>query len=168
MFLLVGAGTLQTPGFFQGYALNGIDAKNRVSIPSGYRDVIEARSHSRIIVLAPHEFEPCLIGYDQAHSARLYEQLDRRFGDDFGPARDDAARMQFGATEQFNYDDNGRIVLSPMIKELGELDRFAFFMGGGQTFEIWNPQILLETKAKADPRLERIVRAQIAAKGGKA
>src|SRR3546814_12090519 len=80
---------------------------------------------ARIIVLAPHEREPCLIGYDQAYSARLYEKLDRRFGDDFGPERDDAARRQFGATEQLGYDDNGRIVLSPMIKELGELDRLA-------------------------------------------
>src|SRR3546814_6125653 len=94
-------------GFFHGYAMNGIDAKNRVSVPSGYREVIEARSHARIIVLAPHEREPCLIGYDQAYSARLYEKLDRRFGDDFGPERDDAARRQFGATEQLGYDDHG-------------------------------------------------------------
>ena len=154
-------------GFFHGYAMNGIDAKNRVSIPSGYRDVIEARSAARIIVLAPHEREPCLIGYDQAHSARLYEKLDRRFGDDFGPERDNAARMQFGMTEQLNYDDNGRIVLSPMLKELGELDRLAFFIANGDTFEIWNPDILLEAKGAADPRLARIVKAQLAAKGGK-
>lgn len=155
-------------GFFHGYAMNGIDAKNRVSVPSGYREVIEARSHARIIVLAPHEREPCLIGYDQAYSAKLYEKLDRRFGDDFGPERDDAARRQFGATEQLGYDDNGRIVLSPMIKELGELDRLAFFIAAGDTFEIWNPNVLLEVKGASDPRLARIVRAQIEAKGGKA
>src|SRR3546814_1902130 len=104
-------------GFFHGYAMNGIDAKNRVSVPSGYREVIEARSHARIIVLAPHEREPCLIGYHQAYSAMLYEKLDRRFGDDFGPERNDAARRQFGATEQHGYDDIGPIVPPPMIKD---------------------------------------------------
>src|SRR3546814_11506206 len=122
-------------GFFHGDSMNGIDAKNRVSVPSGYREVIEARSHARIIVLAPHEREPCLIGYAQAYSARLYEKLDRRFGDDFGPERDDAARRQFGATEQLGYDDNGRIVLTPMNKELGELDRTAFLLSAGHPFK---------------------------------
>src|SRR3546814_2048911 len=81
-------------GFFHGYAMNGIDAKNRVSVPSGYRVVIEARSHARIIVLAPHEREPCLIGYDQAYSARLYEKLDRRFGDDFGRSEEHTSELQ--------------------------------------------------------------------------
>src|SRR3546814_19812471 len=111
--------------------MNGIDAKNRVSLPAGYRDVIEARSSARVIVLAPHEREPCLTGYDQAYSARLYEKLDRSFGDDFGAGRDDASRMQFGMTEQLGYDGNGRIVLSPMTKDLGELDCLAFFIADG-------------------------------------
>lgn len=163
-----GAAAINMQSFFQGYAINGIDAKNRVSIPSGYRDVIESRSNARTVVLALHEHERCLIGYDLAHSARLYERLDRRFGDDFGTDRDDLARLQFGMTEQLGYDDNGRIVLSPMLKELGELERLAFFIANGDTFEIWNPDILLETKCAADPRLARIVKAQIAAKGGKA
>src|SRR3546814_7485067 len=97
----------------------------------------------------------------------LYEKLDRRFVDDFGPERDDAARRQFGATEQLGYDDNGRIVLSPMIKELGELDRLAFFIAAGHTFEIWNPNVLLEVKGASDPRLALIGREKTEAKAGK-
>src|SRR3546814_15131042 len=43
-------------GFFHGYAMNGIDAKNRVSVPSGYREVIEV--HSRRGHAGPaHGFE---------------------------------------------------------------------------------------------------------------
>src|SRR3546814_8372105 len=68
-------------------------------------------------------------------------------------------------SSDLGYDDNGRIVLSPMIKELGELDRLAFFIAAGDTFEIWNPNVLLEVKGASDPRLARIVRAQIEAKG---
>jgi len=154
-------------GYFHGYAMNAIDAKNRVSIPAPYREVIEARSNARSVVLAPHEREPCLIGYDQAYSTRLYDKLDRRFGDDFGAARDDLARMQFGATEQLGYDDNGRIVLSPMLKELGEMERLAFFIAAGDTFEIWNPAVLLELKGAENPRLARIVSRQLEARGEK-
>jgi MraZ protein len=150
--------------FFHGYALNAIDAKNRVSVPAGYRDVIERRSDARAVVLAPHEREPCLVGYDRRHSAKLAEQMDRRFGDDFGAPRDDFARLAFGATENLPFDDNGRIVLSPMLKELGELDKLAFFIAAGDTFELWNPRVLLEAKG-GDARLARIVRRQLEARG---
>lgn len=150
--------------YFQGYALNAIDAKNRLSIPAAFREVIEARSHARTIVLAPHEREPCLIGYDRDFAARLFEKIERRFGDDFGPERDDAARLAFGATEQLGYDDNGRIVLSPILKDLGELDRLAYFVAVGDTFEIWNPAVFRETKAD-QPRLLRVLDRILASKG---
>src|SRR3546814_21024445 len=122
---------------------------------------------ARIIVLAPHEREPCLIGYDQAYSARLYEKLDRRFGDDFGPARDDAARRQFGATEQLGYYDHGRIVLSPMSKDLRGLDRMTFCIPAGDTFGIGNANVLLEVMGACGPRMPRNVRSQHEAKKDK-
>ncbi len=153
--------------FFHGYAMNAVDAKNRLSIPAAYRDTIEARSHQRAVVLAPHESAPCLIGYDAAHSATLQGQIEARFAGDFGAARDQAARMAFGATEMLPYDDNGRIVLSPMLKDLGEIDRLVFFLALGSHFEVWNPDILLQQPG-IDPRLERIVRKLADAKGGKA
>lgn len=144
---------------FHGYALNVIDAKNRLSIPASYRDVVEARSSARAIVVAPHEREPCLVGYDRARSSRLQELIDRRFGDEFGAERDDYARLAFGTSEVLPYDDNGRVILSATLKELGEIDRLAFFLGAGDYFEIWNPTVLRE--AKPDPRLVRIVDKQL-------
>ena len=45
---------------FQGSALNAVDAKGRVSVPSFLRSVIERRGDSRTIVLAKHEAFPCL------------------------------------------------------------------------------------------------------------
>lgn len=148
---------------FHGYALNAVDAKNRLSVPASYREVIEARSSSRDVVLAPHERERCLIGYDLARSARLSAMIERRFGDDFGPERDDFVRLAFGASEATQYDDNGRVILSTTLKELGEIDRLAFFLGGGDYFEIWNPDVLLEVKG-GDMRLQRIVSRQLEAR----
>lgn len=145
---------------FHGYGLNAVDAKNRLSVPSAYREVIEARSSSRAVVVAPHERDRCLVGYDRARSARLQELIERRFGDDFGPERDDFARLSFGTSEVLPYDDNGRVILSPTLKELGEIERLAFFLAAGDYFEIWNPHVLLEAKGH-DQRLARIVRKQL-------
>lgn len=149
--------------FFHGYAMNAVDAKNRLSVPAAYREVIEARSGAKAIVIAPHEREDCLVGYDRARSARLQEQLERRHGDDFGAARDDFARLAFGTSEVAPYDDTGRIILSPTLKELGGIDRLAFFIAAGDYFEIWDPETLLAAKGE-DARLARIVRRQLEAR----
>lgn len=153
-----------TRDLFHGYAMNAVDAKNRLSIPATYRDVIERRGKVRSIILSPHERAPCLVGYDQGYSTRLQEQLETRFTGEYGDPRDGFARLAFGASEQIPYDDNGRIILSPMMKEFGEIDRFAFFLAAGEYFEIWNPQILLDMQG-TDPRLARLVKKQLALKG---
>jgi MraZ protein len=153
-----------TRDFFHGYAMNAVDSKNRLSIPAAYREVVERRSEARAVVLAPHERAPCLIGYDRRHSVRLQDQLEQRFAGQFGDERDDYARLAFGMSELIPYDDNGRIIISPMLKEFGEIDRLAFFLAAGDYFEVWNPHVLLETKG-SDPRLARLVRRQLEARG---
>lgn len=149
---------------FLGSALNGIDAKNRVSIPSGFRETVQARAGSRAVLLAPAERAPCLIGYDRTYSDARAEQSARRFGDDSLDDQDDFNRLAFAAVEQLAIDDNGRIILSDTLKELGEFDRHALFLGAGDYFEIWNPRTYL-ARPKLDPRMERIVRRLLDAKG---
>lgn len=149
---------------FIGYALNAVDAKGRVSVPAPFRDTIHARTAEKWLILGPHEREPCLVGYDIARPARLQAIMDRRFGDDFGSERDDFARAAFGAAERLPVDDNGRIILTPTLKELGQIDKLAAFIAGGDYFEIWDPRVYLDTKGESSP-LGRIVRRQLDARG---
>ncbi|QNP43673.1 division/cell wall cluster transcriptional repressor MraZ [Sphingomonas daechungensis] len=58
--------------------------------------------------------------------------------------------MAFAATEEVPYDPSGRIVLPPMMRRKGELQDIALFLGTGETFQIWNPKLLLK-----DPRIPR-------------
>lgn len=153
-----------TAEFFHGYALNAIDAKNRLSVPAAFRDVILARSEARAVVLAISEHSPCLIGYDSRRSAKLQADLETRFAGDWTPTRDAQARLAFGASEHVGMEDTGRIILSPTLKDMGELDRHAFFLGAGDYFEIWNPRLLLEVPG-LDARVARIVRRQLDDKG---
>jgi MraZ protein len=150
--------------FFHGYALNGIDAKGRVSVPASYRDVVEARSKTRAVLLAPHDSQPCLIGFDTAYSSRLNEIIASR-GDALSAERDNAALKLFGLSERFVYDEPGRIVLTALQKELFELDRLAFFIAKGETFEVWNPYRLIEAKEAEEPNIARTVRFCLKQKG---
>ena len=45
---------------FQGNALNGVDAKSRLSIPAFIRSVLDRSSEPRSIFLGAHERAPCL------------------------------------------------------------------------------------------------------------
>lgn len=147
--------------WFAGTYLNGVDAKHRLSVPAPLRETIEARSQQKSLVLAPAEHASCLVGYDVTHFERLESRLEREFDGDFGPGRSDRGRILFGTTETLRYDDTGRIVLSPILKELGGIDRQALFLGAGDYFEIWSPEVLL-AEPGLDQRLKRIVSALVA------
>ena len=56
--------------------------------------------------------------------------------------------MAFAATEEVPYDSSGRILMPPMMRRKGEIGDLALFLGAGETFQIWNPQRLLD-----DPRV---------------
>ncbi len=153
-----------TDDSFLGNALNGIDAKNRVSIPSGFRDVIAARSEARTVVLAPAERADCLVGYDPGYPVKVRAELMERFAGEYSEQRDDQFRAVFGSAEKAPIDDNGRIILSPSMKDIGEIERTALFWGMGDYFEIWNPHRFIE-RPNLDGRIVRLVNRLIAIRG---
>jgi MraZ protein len=157
---------------FQGSALNAVDAKGRVSVPSFLRSVIERRGDSRTIVLAKHDAFPCLSAYDPAYAALKHAKLERLLekeetNPDAQLEYQQRNLMAFAATEEVPYDPSGRIVLPPMMRRKGELQDLALFLGTGETFQIWNPSVLLK-----DPRipedLKDITRFRLEEKGLKA
>lgn len=158
-------GARVTRDFFNGNAMNAVDAKNRLSIPAAYRAVIERRTQSRNVVLAPHPRGlPCLVGYDTGRTARLQDQIDAKYGADFGEAREDEARALFGLSEDITYDENGRFILSGDLRDWAEIERQVFFIAVGDYFEVWNPQILLRERGD-NPLISRLVKRQLEAKG---
>nr|WP_255554715.1 division/cell wall cluster transcriptional repressor MraZ [Sphingomicrobium sp. B8] len=51
--------------------------------------------------------------------------------------------MAFAATEEVPYDKSGRIVLPPMMRMKGKIEELALFLGTGETFQVWNPELFL-------------------------
>ena len=138
---------------FQGSALNAVDGKGRVSIPSFLRSVIERRGDTKTIVLAKHQNCPCLSAYDPAYAALKHSKLERLLekeetGPDAQLEYEQRNLMAFAATEEVPYDSSGRIVFPPMMRRNGQIGELALFLGTGETFQVWNPQLLLD-----DPRI---------------
>ena len=154
---------------FQGSALNAVDAKGRVSVPAFLRSVIERRGDSRTITLAKHESFPALSAYDPAYAALKHSKLERflekvETGPDAQIDYEQRNLMAFAATEEVPYDTSGRIALPPMMRRKGQIEDLALFLGTGETFQIWNPQLLLDD-ARIPEDLKDIARFRLEERG---
>ncbi|MCM8557576.1 division/cell wall cluster transcriptional repressor MraZ [Sphingomicrobium sediminis] len=157
--------------FFQGSAVNAVDAKGRVSVPVFLRGVIERRGDARTIVLAKHALFDCLDAYDPAYAALKHQKMERRaektetaMGADVDYMA--ANLMAFGATEEVPYDKSGRIVLPPMMRSKGGIEDLALFIGVGETFQVWNPaKLLADDRIPAD--MKDIARFRLEERGVK-
>jgi MraZ protein len=135
---------------FQGNALNGVDAKARLSVPVFVRSVLDRSSDSRTIFIGKHERAHCLTLYGTAYSEYLIGETERRrrLEEEKGAAAaalDDQSRGLFGMTEKVGYDSGGRIVLPPMLRSLAGIGDLALFVGQGRFVELWNPATAIET-----------------------
>ncbi len=153
-----------TADFFHGYALNVVDTKSRLSIPAEFRDVIAARSDSKDLYLGPAPGIDCLLGYDKSHAAKLQARLDARDVDEDTAEGALRSTFLFGSVVPLKIDDAGRIVLTAGIKDLGDITSHAWFVAGGNWFQVWNPYRYLE-QAGIDARMFRILRREMEAKG---
>lgn len=152
---------------FRGNALNAVDAKGRLSVPAFIRAKIERRSDEKLIVLAPHEAYPCLVGYDANFDAEIYAENERRRlrEEEADPTAHFARNHRtFGAAEEASYDTSGRIVLPPRMRLKSGIEDLALFVGAGAVFEVWEPRRAIEV---GDAELKEIAEFWLAERSAK-
>lgn len=145
-----GGKALDREHFFRGSALNAVDGKGRLSVPSFIRQKIERRSDEKVLVLTLHPEFQCLVGYDSNHSAAMYERAEAKLGENPDPfAELDVQAALFAGTADIPYDPSGRIMLPPRLKRRADIDDLAMFIGMGAEFQVWNPWLAFKSKSKA-------------------
>lgn len=172
---------MEIADFFHGGILNAVDAKGRVSLPATFRSVIDRRTRrnalpgeqpdEKIVMIGQHEKFDCLQAFDVTFSRKLYEKIEARVaamdGVDVMSAMDEAQLEAFGSASDVGYDAGGRMVLSPMLRAIAGIEDLAYFVGAGETFQIWNPQAFRAAHADK-PRLIRTLDFLMSERGGKA
>lgn len=138
-------------GIYIGSVLQSVDRKGRVAIPADFRAAIEANSAAKIVMVAFHDRLPCLRAFDALWARDTEADFRKRLADGADPAKIAAEREAiFGEVEQAQFDPSGRFNLSDFLRqEVGITDR-AMFMGAGNTFNIWSPQVLIEHPETTD------------------
>lgn len=130
-----------------GSALCAVDLHGLVAIPPFLADLL-AEADAALLV-ARHDADPCLIGYARDHLARLAERNERRRLADEQRGDDDRAhhrrmRHSFGPVAPLER-AGPRFRIPDVLRHLGRIDALALFVGTGDSFEIWNPRLALDS-----------------------
>lgn len=132
---------------------NKVDTKGRVSVPSQFRSMLHGQDFSGI-VLYESSINKCIEGCSIDRIQKFSEAID-----DLDPTsreRDAFAAVILGGAAQLPFDSDGRVILPKNLMEFANIKDKAVFIGKGQTFEVWEPDLFKEYVEKVREQAKNI------------
>lgn len=126
---------------------NKIDAKGRVSVPAGFRDVLARDGYDGGIYCYPSLDAPALDAGGESLARKIDGLLENL--DDFSDERDELSIALYGDVQILKIDGDGRIVLPGQLRDHAGIDTEATFVGLGGKFQIWEPGQFNTFRARA-------------------
>src|SRR6476620_4511501 len=124
---------------FRGVNAINIDAKGRMVMPSRYRERLLQSDYQETqhqIVITIDTDERCLLIYP----LKAWEVIENKLA--LLPSFDREARriqrLLIGHATEIEMDNNGRILLAPLLREYAGLSKRAVLVGQGKKFELWD------------------------------
>lgn len=130
---------------FRGITPINLDAKGRLALPTRYRDSVEERCQSKMVLTVDHR-ERCLLLYPEPDWARVEAQIN-----DLPNTSRVARRLQHmlvGHATDLEVDGAGRILLPVIHRDHAGLEKKVVMLGQGHRFEIWG-ETLWQAKSEA-------------------
>ena len=137
--------------FFGETAIN-LDAKGRLAVPMRYRDVLVEQCENRM-VLSYSAFDTGSLWLQPKHTWERVRD-DVMALPNFNASHRSLQRRMVGAATAVEPDGNGRILLPPSLRQVAGLEKRVVMLGMGNRFEIWNEDILNETRAEEERNLD--------------
>ena len=138
---------------FRGESTHKVDAKGRVSIPALFRRVLQAGdpdwkeglNPNLVIVYGDHRRK-----FLECFTIEAIEEVDAQIASmkRGSPERRMLERLFNGQSLPTSVDETGRLVLPVKLRRKIGLDKEAFFIATGDTFQIWNPETFEEEEAR--------------------
>ena len=145
-------GRRQSMALFLSTYCNKLDRKGRISVPAPFRAALAAEQFQGIILFCSNAHE-CLEGFGMSSMQELSARLDHF--DLFSFQQDDLATSVFGAAHQVPFDGDGRVILPEELCSFAKLDEQASFVGLGNKFQIWNPELFSARKEQARENVKK-------------
>lgn len=118
---------------FRGVQALSMDSKGRISVPAKHRDVLSR------LVIAPNPLgevdENCLWLYPFEEWEKVEAQVSAQ-GNSKTLRR--LKRFFLGGAVEYTLDSNGRVLLTPALRDFAALDKKIVLVGQGNKLEIWS------------------------------
>lgn len=122
---------------FLGVATLNLDAKGRIAIPSRQRERLAECCASRLVVtINPREH--CLWLFPDNEWAEIADKVARL--PTLKKQNQLLQRLLLGHASEVEMDGQGRILLSPELRDYARLDKKVALVGQGRKFELWNDE----------------------------
>ncbi len=120
-----------------------LDGKGRMAIPTRYREQLRENG-DRQLVITVDPVDRCLLLYPYPEWEIIERKLVRL------PALNKQTRklqrLLLGHATETEMDNNGRILLPPLLREYGQLEKRVMLVGQGNKFELWDERIWSESR----------------------
>lgn len=128
---------------FRGATKVTLDAKGRMAIPTRYRERLQSRCDSQLVMTIDQD-DHCLLVFPQPDWEDLERKLSRL------PSLNKRARrmnrLMVGHATDVELDGHGRILVSRELREFANLDRQAMLVGQTNKFELWDESTWIEKR----------------------
>lgn len=128
---------------FRGINAINVDGKGRLAMPTRYRESLGQERASLVITIDTDE--TCLLLYPSTQWQIIEDNLQKL--PSFNAAARRIQRLLIGHATDVELDNNGRLLLPPLLREYACLDKRVVLIGQGNKFEVWD-EALWQSKRK--------------------
>jgi MraZ protein len=134
---------------FRGQFEHAMDAKGRISLPSRYREAMQASNDERLIVTRGLG-DPATPWLD-VYPLKRWEEFEQRVSQlpRFDPNVIKLRRLYVSAAVECELDGQGRILVPPSLREHARLDKAVVWAGMIEKAELWSSDLWAEAQKAA-------------------
>lgn len=122
-----------TKPYFRGQSIHRLDAKGRLRVPTKFREVLQKNFTDALIIT---QWGPCLVAFPP----ELWDRIEEKAASFslVDPKQQNFKRYFISSAEECPFDNQGRILIPPVLREHAGLGQEVFLAGTLNCFEIWD------------------------------
>lgn len=129
---------------FKGRYEHLIDLKGRLSIPSRFRETLNERYDSRLVITT---YDNCLIAYPLAEWQKLEEKI--ALLPEFKKDTKAFLRFFYSSATDCQIDKLGRILIPQTLRDYAKLEKDVMLVGAFRHLEVWSKPLWDQAEAAA-------------------
>ncbi|MDE0038296.1 MAG: division/cell wall cluster transcriptional repressor MraZ [Gammaproteobacteria bacterium] len=124
---------------FRGISKASLDDRGRFAVPARFRDSLRSSSAGKLVITIDRQ-EKCLLLYPDSEWEAVEKRLEQL--SNLRPAVRQLQRMLVGFATDVELDNNGRVLIPPILRDYAEIDRSVMVMGQPNKLELWSEDVL--------------------------